>query len=289
MGLSIFIIVIYILLNNRESTPEKIRRITTKLNIKHPAIDINISAITIFINAGCPESLIVKYYPRLSKTIRSYKLKHNDDVYKYRADLLVEFENLHNSEEEKLARLQEEELNEARINKALKILAIPALIALGFFVKSGLERMEQSSIKHQNETLAENYGMAVKKAFEQAAIDGDSANTVADLSDNVGKVYLSPDLNYHGKNFYISDIKGFESYALLDSPEICDDYSYKYDELVNRVKKYKFDDGCYDGQYFFMVKPVISEEEIKEKADHDLQEEVKRLRSEIEILKANNR
>ena len=36
-------------------------------------------------------------------------------------------------------------------------------------------------------------------------------------------------------------------------------------------------------------KAFFSQIEIKEKADHDLQEEVKRLRSEIEILKANNR
>ncbi|CAH0134130.1 MULTISPECIES: hypothetical protein [Pseudomonas] len=285
----IFVVFILLFLHNYNSTPEKIARITKKINKGNPNIFINIPAITIFLDKGYSEGLIIKYYPRLSKIIDSYNLKHNDDVYRYRADLLSEFYNLHNSEKEKLVRLQEEELNEAKINKALKILAIPALIALGFFVKSGLDRMEQSHIKFQNEKNAKAYGMAVQKAFEQAALEGDTANTVAELSDNIGKVYLSPDLNYHGKNFYISDIQGFESYALLDSPEICDDYSYEYDELVNRVKKYKFDDGCYDGKYFFMVKPVISEEEIKEKADHDLQEEVKRLRSEIEILKANNR
>jgi hypothetical protein len=247
---------------------------------------INISALTILIDYGYPERLIVKYYQNLAKFIERYKIKYNDDIYNYRKQLIAEYERIHNSELERLARQKEEETNDADFKRKLKIVFVPFVFMLAYFVISGIKTDEQEKIQDANRNLAQIYGGAVKKAFEQAATEGDSATTVAELSDNAGKKYLSPELNYQGKKFYISDIEGFESYALLDSANMCGKYSYAYDELVNRVKKYKFTDGCYDGKYFYMVKPVYTEEE---KTTHDLQEELKKMRTEIEALKTNNR
>ncbi|KOP53077.1 hypothetical protein OX88_21550 [Pseudomonas coronafaciens pv. porri] len=286
MGYFIILIIIFLIANNRESTSEKIRRITTKLSLTNPATEVNISAITILIQEGYDEKLIIKYYPAINKVIKSYVVIHNDDIYSHKRDFLSRFENLRDKEAERLAEIKEQEVHEAKMMKGLKILALPAIIVLGVFINSENNETKAEKIQDENRTLAQIYGEAVKKAFEQAATEGDSANTVAELSDNVGKKYLSPELNYQGKKFYISDIEGFESYALLDSAIMCGEYSYDYDELVNRVKKYKFTDGCYDGKYFYMVKPVYTAEE---KTTHDLQEELKKLRTEIETLKTNNR
>ncbi len=289
MGLCIFLLAIALFLREHDSIPQKIRRTTTKINEKHPTIDVNISAITILIQEGNDEDLIVLYYPAIAKLISKYSVNHNDDIYRHKADFLSKFEKLRDRKAEKIASIQAEEIRMAKAVKIMKILALPVIIFLGFHINSSMDEVKAEKIRKQNETLANAYGTEVWNAFEQAALDGDSANTVDELSDGVGKLYLSPDLNFKGKKFYISDIKGFESYALLDDSSMCGEYSYTYEELVGRVKKYKFNNGCYDGKYFYMVKPVYSEEELKDIASNELKEEVKRLKSEIEALKTNNR
>lgn len=289
MGAFILLLAIVLLLREHDSIPQKIRRTTTKINEKHPSIDVNISAITILIQEEHEEDLIALYYPAIAKVIATYSVQHNDDIYRHKADFLSRFEQLRDREAESLAITEAENIRMAKAGKIIKILALPVIIFLGFHINSGIDKAKVEKIRESNENEAQAYGMEVQNAFEQAALDGDTANTVAELSDNVGKAYLSPELNFKGVKFYISGIEGFESYALLDNSSMCDEYSYSYKELVNRVKKYQFTDGCYDGKYFFRVKPVYSEEEIKEKTASELKDEVNKLRVEIETLKKNNR
>lgn len=272
------------------STPEQIKRLTTKITKKQKGITINTSALAILLDKGYSEQLIHLYCKPLADILQSYKLKHNDDIYNHRIEFIEAFEKIRDKEAENKAREEEEKAQNAKLIKIAKILALPALVVLAIHSCSLKEKNEEENIRDNNRNAAEQYGMAVRLAFEQAAKDGDDASTVADLSDGHGKVYLSPDLNYQGLKFYTSDIEGFESYAFLDSNNMCGEYFYRYkSDLFDTVKKYKLNDGCYKDKYFYRVKPVYSDEELRDKAIIKLQEEVNRLRSEIDSLKPNNR
>ncbi len=278
----ILILSLFILLFAAEnSTPEQVKRVIEKLSEDYSVVDVNISALTILIDEKYSKEYIVNYYPKISKIISSYNLYHNDDIYKHKSDFLYKVEKLRDIQAERI----ETEKREKRLLKFFIIATTPFIIYALFHIPSAIEETKAQQRITRDTAILKDYGSEIEQAFTQAANDGDTAITIAELSDNVGKVYLPTDLNFNGNKFYISDIEGFDSYALIDNTNVCD-YTYTYDELVNRVKKYQFEYGCYDGKFFAKVKPIQSEEEIESEKIDDIKEELIKLREEVKYLRS---
>ncbi|CEL31177.1 hypothetical protein SRM1_04541 [Pseudomonas fluorescens] len=121
--------------------PMTISRITKKLNVNHESIDINFSALTILLDYGYPEDLITRYYLKLSKFLERVKRKSDSDIYNYKRQLIAEFEKIHNSEPEVLARQEEEKRIYTESNKIFKfhILLIAIMLTIYLIMKIIIE------------------------------------------------------------------------------------------------------------------------------------------------------